>query len=101
TTRIRNVHSSPTRRSSDLVGERFASARFLSRRHVGTGVCRSTDRARRSQVEAPVSTLPLEADVRVDVTSIEKNLAELWRSSKEEIGRAHVRTPVTVRSRMP
>ena len=30
-----------------------------------------------------MSTLPLEADVRVDVTSIEKNLAELWRSSKE------------------
>jgi glucose-6-phosphate dehydrogenase assembly protein OpcA len=34
-------------------------------------------------MEAPVSTLPLEADVQVDVTSIEKHLAELWRSSKE------------------
>src|SRR2546426_4643111 len=34
-------------------------------------------------MEATVSTLPLEADVRVDVTSIEKHLAELWRSSKE------------------
>jgi len=30
-----------------------------------------------------VSTLPLEADVRVDITSIEKQLAELWRNSKE------------------
>ena len=30
-----------------------------------------------------MSTLPLEADVRVDVASIEKNLADLWRSSRE------------------
>jgi glucose-6-phosphate dehydrogenase assembly protein OpcA len=28
-------------------------------------------------------SLPMEADVRVDVTAIEKHLAELWRSSKE------------------
>ncbi len=30
-----------------------------------------------------MSLQPLEADVRVDVTAIEKHLAELWRSSKE------------------
>src|SRR2546430_7386322 len=71
------------RSSIERLGRRPASARFLPGWVVGTGMRRSTHRTRCTKVEATVSLEALRADVAVDPNAIEKNLAELWRTSKE------------------
>src|SRR5207253_7623604 len=58
---------------------RSAAAGAVRRRHVGTARGRCADRARRSEVAAVVSALEGD-DIRVDVTAIEKSLADLWRT---------------------
>src|SRR6266850_2345431 len=87
--RCRSPPSAPSRHLLPASGEKDARYREpLAPRKRGEGGRRPGEglpaTGNRQQATIIMSTAPLQGDIRVDVTAIEKSLSELWRGEKKE-----------------